>query len=193
MKLKFSVAAIVMALTTVAAHAQVGLYFNPIVSRVSISTPDTGPFAFLGQNTTSRIFGGVMLGGYYEFSHQPKFDVGVDLRDEIEHSNNASLNSFLIGLRVSTKPMVFQLKPYVEIVGGEGRSESPLSPVHVTKAEYGAFVGVDKRLGRHVDWRILELGYSSVTTMSSAIYDSSKSIPAAKMINASTGFVFRIP
>ena len=193
MKLKFSVAAIVMALTTVAAHAQVGLYFNPIVSRVSISTPDTGPFAFLGQNTTSRIFGGVMLGGYYEFSHQPKFDVGVDLRDEIEHSNNASLNSFLIGLRVSTKPMVFQLKPYVEIVGGEGRSESPLSPVHVTKAEYGGFLGLDKRLNRHVDWRILELGYSSVTTISSAIYNGPTPIPAAKMINASTGFVFRFP
>ena len=193
MRLKFLLPAFALALSTAAAHAQAGIYLNPIFTRVSISTQDTGPFAFLGQNKTSRIFGGVMLGGYYEFSHQPKFDVGVDLRDEIEHSNNASLNSFLIGLRVSTKPMVFQLKPYVEIVGGEGRSESPLSPVHVTKAEYGGFLGLDKRLNRHVDWRIVELGYSSVTTISSAIYNGPTPIPAAKMINASTGFVFRFP
>jgi len=193
MKWKSLLVASALALSTVAAHAQVGLYFNPIVSRISISTPDSGPFAFLGQNKTSRIFGGVMLGGYYEFSHQPKFDVGIDLRDEIEHGNSASLNSFLIGVRIVSQPLGLGMKPYLQISGGEGRSSSPLSPVHVTKAEYGAFVGVDKRLGRHVDWRILELGYSSVTTMSSAIYDSSKSIPAAKMINASTGFVFRIP
>jgi len=193
MKWKSLLVASALALSTVAAHTQVGLYFNPIVSRISISTPDSGPFAFLGQNKTSRIFGGVMLGGYYEFSHQPKFDVGIDLRDEIEHGNSASLNSFLIGVRIVSQPLALGMKPYLQISGGEGRSSSPLSPVHVTKAEYGAFVGVDKRLGRHVDWRILELGYSSVTTMSSAIYDSSKSIPAAKMINASTGFVFRIP
>jgi hypothetical protein len=193
MRLKFPVAAAVLALTTVAAHAQVGLYLNPIVSRVSISTPDTGPFAFLGQNTTSRIFGGVMLGGYYEFSHQPKFDVGIDARDEIEHGNSASLNSFVIGLRVVAKPMAFAMKPYLEIVGGEGRSESPLSPVHITKAEYGAFLGVDKRLNRHVDWRMIELGYGSVSTISSATYSGPTPIPAAKLINASTGFVFRFP
>jgi len=193
MKWKSPLVASVLALSTVAAHAQVGLYFNPIVSRISISTPDTGPFAFLGQNKTSRIFGGVMLGGYYEFSHQPKFDVAIDLRDEIEHGNNASLNSFLIGARISSQPLAFGMKPYLQIMGGSGRSNSPLSPVHVTKAEYGAFLGVDKRLNRHVDWRILELGYSSVTTISSAIYDGPTPIPAAKMINASTGFVFRIP
>jgi hypothetical protein len=193
MKWKSLLVASALALSTVAAHAQAGLYFNPIVSRISISTPDTGPFAFLGQNKTSRIFGGVMLGGYYEFSHQPKFDVGIDLRDEIEHGNNASLNSFLIGVRIVSQPLAFGAKPYLQIMGGSGRSNSPLSPVHVTKAEYGAFLGVDKRLNRHVDWRILELGYSSVTTISSAIYDGPTPIPAAKMINASTGFVFRIP
>jgi len=193
MRLKFLLPAFALALSAAAAHAQAGLYLNPIVSRVGISTPDTGPFAFLGQNKTSRIFGGVMLGGYYEFSHQPKFDAGIDLRDEIEHGNNASLNSFLIGARIAGHPGVFGIKPYLQIMGGSGRSNSPLSPVHITKAEYGAFLGVDKPLNRHVEWRLLELGYSSVTTISSATYGGPTPIPAAKMINASTGFVFRIP
>jgi hypothetical protein len=81
MKLRFLVPAFALALTTIAAHAQIGLYFNPVVSRVSISTPDTGPFAFLGDNATSRIFGGVDFGGYYEFAHYAKADVSVDVRD----------------------------------------------------------------------------------------------------------------
>ena len=134
-----------------------------------------------------------MLGGYYEFSHQPKFDVGIDLRDEIEHGNNASLNSFLIGVRVAGHPMALGMKPYLQIMGGSGRSNSPLSPVHITKAAYGGFVGLDKPLNRHVEWRLLELGYGSVTTFSSATYGGPTPIPSAKLLNASTGFVFRIP
>lgn len=193
MKWKFLAPAFALTLLTVAAQAQVGLYLNPIVTRVGISTRDTGPFAFLGQNTTSRFFGGVMLGGYYEFSHQPKFDVGIDLRDEIEHGNNASLNSFLIGVRVAGHPMAFGMKPYLQIMGGSGRSNSPLSPVHITKAAYGGFVGLDKPLNRHVEWRLLELGYGSVTTISSATYGGPTPIPAARLLSASTGFVFRIP
>jgi hypothetical protein len=193
MKLKFPVAAFVLALTTVAAHAQLGLYFNPIVSRVGISTPDTGTFAFLGANKTSQIFGGVDYGGYYEFSHQPGLNFGVDARVIDEHGNNASLDSFLIGLRVSTRPMAFNLRPYLQIMGGEGRSKAPQSPVHITKAEYGAFLGLDKKLNQHVDWRVLELGYTSVSTISSATYGGTTPIPAAKLINASTGFVFRFP
>ena len=48
MKLRFLAVAAVLALTGLRAHAQIGLYFNPVVSRISNSTADTGPFAFLG-------------------------------------------------------------------------------------------------------------------------------------------------
>ena len=56
MKLRYYATVVVLALTTVAAHAQVGVYFNPIAIRVSNSVADTGPFAFLGENTKSRVF-----------------------------------------------------------------------------------------------------------------------------------------
>jgi len=43
-----------------------------------------------------------------------------------------------------------------------------------------------------VDWRVIEVGYGSVITMSSYLYGPT-SQPAAKLLNFSTGFVFRIP
>ena len=194
MKLRFPVFVFAFALTTtLAAHAQTGLYLNPLITRVSNSTPDTGPFAFLGQNGTSATFGGVDLGGYYMFVHYPGFDIGVDIRDEIQHGNNASLNSFMVGPRLAFKPVSYGLKPYVQVAVGSGRSASPESPAHTTKLEFAASVGVDKSLGKHVDFRAVEIGYGSVTTTSSQIYGGPTSIPAARLLNFSSGFVFKLP
>jgi hypothetical protein len=193
MKLRFLVPALALALTAIAAHAQVGIYVNPIVSRVSNSTADTGPFAFLGDGQTSQIFGGVDFGGYYNFAHYAKMDVGADMRDTLQHGNNASLNSFMVGLRVAAKPMAFNLKPYGQLSAGAGRTRPPLSNAHIERLEYGIYGGVDKPLNKHVDWRIVEISYGSLTTISSATFLGTTPIPAARVLGFSTGFVFRIP
>jgi hypothetical protein len=193
MKLRFPVLALALALTTVGAVAQGGLYLNPIVSGISISTPDTGPFAFLGQNTTSKIFGGVVFGGYYDVYHQPKFDISLDVRDSIVHGDDAALNSFLFGLRVAAKPTHRSFRPYGQLSLGAGTSKSPLSPVHATRFIFDVAAGIDHPLNRHVDWRVVELGYGSTTTISSYLYDGPTVIPAAQIFHVSTGFVFRIP
>lgn len=194
MKLRLLVPSLALALTTMAAHAQVGLYLNPVISRVSISTPDTAPFAFLGPDTTSRIFGGVDFGGYYDFAHYAKADVGLDLRDIIQHGNAASLNSFLVGLHVEAKPMAHSMKPYAQVSFGEARTKSPFSSIHVSKLEYAVFAGLDRPINRHVDWRIVEVGYGSATTVSSNSFGTVTAVPiaAAKILNFSTGLVFRI-
>jgi hypothetical protein len=194
MKLRFLVPALALAVTTIAAHAQVGIYVNPVVSIVSNSTADTGPFAFLGDGQTSQIFGGVDFGGYYDFAHYAKFDVGADMRDTFQHGNNASLNSFMVGLRVAAKPMAFNLKPYAQLSVGAGRTRPPLSNAHIEKLQGGIYAGVDKPLTKHIDWRIVELSYDSVPTISSAIFlVGTPPIPAARVLGFSTGFVFRIP
>lgn len=192
MKLRLLVSSLALALGTMAAHAQVGLYLNPVVSRVSNGTPDTGPFAFLGQDTTSRIFGGVDFGGYYNFAHYTKADIGLDMRDTIQHGNSASLNGFLVGLKVQGKPTEHNFKPYLQGSIGAGRTKSPLSPIHIEKLEVDIFAGVDKSLNKHVDWRIIEVGYGSVQTIASSTFGGTPTIPSAKLLNFSTGFVFRI-
>jgi hypothetical protein len=192
MKLRFLASALALAITTIAAHAQVGIYVNPVVSRISNSTADTGPFAFLGSGQTSQIFGGVDFGGYYDFAHFSKADVGVDVRDAFEHGNNASLNSFLVGLRLAAKPMAFAgLKPYAQFSVGAGRTKAPKSNATIERLQYGIYVGADKALAKHVDWRIIEVSYGSVDTISSQTFNGPTPVPAARILTFSTGLVFR--
>jgi hypothetical protein len=191
MKLRFLVPALALAITTIAAQAQVGVYVNPVVSRISNSVADTGPFAFLGSGQTSQIFGGVDFGGYYDFAHFSKADLGVDARDVLEHGNNATLNSFLVGLRLAAKPMSFGgLKPYAQVSVGDARTKAPKTSSHLNRIQYGVYVGADKALAKHVDWRIIEASYGSVDTMSSQTFGGPTPIPASRILTFSTGFVF---
>ena len=193
MKLRYLVSTLALALTTLAAQAQIGVYVNPIFTHVTNKVPDTGTFAFLGQNGTAQMFGGVNLGGYYTFSQGPHFDLSVDIRDEIEHGNNALLNSFLVSPRLQLHPTIWNTRPYAQIAIGAGTTHSPINQAHTTKPEFGGFIGADKALAKHVDWRIIEIGYGSLTTTSSNIYGAGPvPIPAAKLLSISGGLVFRI-
>jgi hypothetical protein len=191
MKLRFLVPALAMVAMAGVAQAQVGVYFNPVVTRISNSTADTGPFAFLGDGNTAQTFGGVAFGGYYDFDHEAKFDIGADMRDAIEHGNNAEINSFLVGVRLAAHPEHSRWRPYAELAVGDGHTRSPKNPVHVNKLEVDGFLGVDYKLGRHIDFRAVEIGYGEVTAINSSLYGGPTSIPEFRLLNFSSGFVFR--
>jgi hypothetical protein len=195
MKLRYLATVVVLALTTVAAHAQVGvgLYFNPLATRASNSVKDTGPFAFLGQNSTSQVFYGFDMGGYYDFFHATNLDTSFDVRYSDMHANNALLKNFMVGLKVSAHPFARPIKPYIQLSAGLGTTKSPNSTVHVSKGTYAVFGGVDYTLAKHVDFRALEIGYGSLTTSSSATVGAGGNIaiPATKLVSFSSGLVFR--
>jgi hypothetical protein len=192
MKLRYLATVVVLALTTVAAHAQVGLYFNPIAIRVSNSVPDNGPFAFLGQNSTSNVFYGYTLGGYYDFYHAGKLNAGFDMRFADLHANNAMLKTFVVGVRVAGQPTTRPFKPYLEAAIGAGYTKAPVNTVHIRKPDYALYAGVDYSFSHHVDFRMLELGYSSLITVSSATVGAGGdiAIPASNLLSFSTGLVF---
>jgi hypothetical protein len=193
MKFRWVVALLSAALMTSAAHAQIGVYFNPIVTRVSNSTADTGPFAFLGDGKTSQIFGGLSMGGYYDVPSKTPSPLrfGVDIRDEIEHGNNAMLNSFLVGLRVSGR-LHSGWQPYAQVSVGAGTTRSPYSAVHTTDVVFKGYGGLDYHVKKHLDVRAIEIGYGPLTTVSSSkIGGSTPTIPAAKLLSFSGGLVFR--
>jgi len=192
MKLRLLVPCLALALLTIGAHAQAGLYLNPSFVRISNSKADTGPFAFLGDNTTSRMFYGVMIGGYYDFYHAAKLDVGVDIRDNIIHGNNASLNDFSIALRVSPKPTLFVFKPYGELAVGAASSKPPTSSVHRSKASIEGRVGIDYPVAKHLDLHVIEVGYGTADTINSGNFGSGISFPNSKLLSFSSGLVFRI-
>ena len=194
MKLRYLATVVALALTTVAVHAQVGLYLNPIAIRVSNSVADSGPYALLGEKSTSNVFYGYNLGGYYDFLHSGKLDTGFDMLFNDLHANNAMLRNFLVGVRVSGKPFQSAFPALPPSLHRRGASpESPYATVHVSKVDYAFFAGVDYTLAHHIEWRIAEIGYGALSTVSSATVGAggNVAIPPSKLINFSTGIVFR--
>jgi hypothetical protein len=139
------------------------------------------------------VFYGYNLGGYYDFLHSGKLDTGFDVRFSDLHANNAMLRNFLVGLRVSGKPFSRPFRPYLEATIGDGSSKAPNSTLHISKVDYAFFGGVDYRLAQHVEWRVAEIGYGALTTVSSATVGAggTVAIPPSKLVNFSTGLVFR--
>jgi hypothetical protein len=197
MKLRYLATVVGFALTTVAAHAQtsgnVGLYLNPIAIRASNTIAESGPYAFLGQDSKSNVFYGYNAGGFYDFYHSGNFSTGFDMRFADLHANNAMLREFLVGLRFADQPFKRPYKPYIQVGIGDGSTKAPDSTVHISKVDYGIFAGVDHPLGHHVDFRIFEVGYGSLATVSSATVGGGGNIaiPSSTLIHFSSGLVFR--
>ncbi len=172
---------------------QIGIYATPMASHISNSTADTGVFSFLGDGTKARFFEGFGVGVYDDLLHGEKFDAGVDARLNILRGAGAQLTSFLVGGRLVYKPANSNIKPYVQVSGGVGNSKPAHNPLSSSKAEYAVAGGLDYRLGRYVDLRVAEIGYSSIETVSSnTARVGTTALPASQMINISTGIVFRL-
>lgn len=193
MKLRSLVIVLFVTLFAHAARAQIGLYVNPVAIRISNSTLDSGPFAFLGTNTTSRFFYGVDFGGYYEAAHTPALDLAADVRDVYVNGNRSILNSFLVGARVSGHPGGGRLKPYLEPFVGVGSTHSGLNPRKSSKILYGVFGGLDYAVHKRIDIRAIEVGYGSLPTINSQLFQGAFAYPSSTLITFSTGVVFRIP
>ena len=126
MKLRSLAVVVVLTLSTLAARAQTGIYLNPVAERISNSI-DEGPFAFLGQDITSRVFYGYTLGVYNDFYHAGKLSAGLDVRLSDLHANNAMFKSFLVGARVTGSPLFRPFKPYAQFSFGSGTTKAPAS------------------------------------------------------------------
>ena len=191
MRLRYVLAAVVLAAVAASARAQVGVYINPVFTKISNNIADTGPYAFLGEGSTSRNFGGLDFGAYYNIKHGPGAKFGVDVRDTTVHSNNASLNIFSVAARVESAPLVHGIRPYAEIAAGAANSKAQQSQIHTTRGMFGIFGGIDYPLTPHIDFRIVELGYGSITVQNSFIYGGPNPIGASRMVEVSSGLVFR--
>lgn len=180
----------VLGLGTVGAQAQAALYFNPIVTRASNSQVDPGNFAFLGAGNTSALRGGVSIGGSYMFQGKGRLAFGLDARDEWQGGSDSLLNSFLVGARVAGH-VGDRFKPYLQVSGGAGTTRAPLTKVRTTKGMAKVYVGADYALTRHLDFRIAEIGFGTLTTVSTAQYNSALSYSADSLISFSSGLVVR--
>lgn len=194
MNLRFATLTGTLILATCSAHAQIGVYATPIFTRATNAKPDSGDFSFLGAGATSRVFSGFGFGAYDDLFHSGRIDAGIDMRASIQNGNGAHLNQFLVGARVAFRPASVPIKPYVELYGGVGGTRAALNPLYANKPEFGVATGLDYHLRRHVDFRVIEVGVSSLQAISSGLVQGTTALPpSARLLNVSTGIVFRFP
>lgn len=182
------------AATNVHAQSQgnFGLYLNPLATRFSNSQTDNSTSSFLGPNTTSRVFWGLQMGGYYDFFHSGPLTAGFTMRWSDQHGNNAAIRNFQVGLRVSGA-VGTRLHPYAEVTVGDASTKPESATVRVNKAAYTVYGGADYSLAKHVDFRAIEVGYGSVNTASQSTVGAGAgaNYPASTLLSFSSGFVFR--
>ena len=85
------------------------------------------------------------------------------------------------------------IKPYAQFSVGAGTTRAPTNNVHLTRFLPSVAVGADYTLNRHFDWRIVEVSYGSLATVSTSSIGSGPFIPNARLLGFSTGFVFKFP
>jgi hypothetical protein len=198
MNVRSLIVGVLIAAAPIAIHAQTGIYVNPMAMRISTAKADSGLYAFLGQNSTSAVFWGVNFGAYHDFKTPYSFMAGLDVHDSILHGNGAEINNFDAGLRISGHPSANHVgfKPYIEPFIGSATTRAPFTVIRQTRLEYGVSGGVDYETHHHVDFRLIEVGYTSLTTISTETTGGAPPntpIPGSQGITFSAGFVFRFP
>jgi hypothetical protein len=192
--------------TTVSAHAQLGIYGEFTVNRLSnIASsplaPPSIPAANAPANSVDPLGG---TGGiYYDFLKLGPIKLGADLRGSILTTKRgayinfngpgARIYSSLGGIRAAFHTPLAPLKPYIQVSAGLGRSDYGLfssgssSPnaMH-NNFEYEGLAGLDVKLLPVLDWRVAELGYGGLSSFGT----NSHNYPIKQV---SMGFVFHLP
>jgi hypothetical protein len=129
---------------------------------------------------------GPTFGMYRDTSHTTPVHLGYDVRASFVGGGGVSMQDLLLSPRISLHMRMIPLSPYAQIGGGITRvsqTGTPSTTTTNTEFEYQILGGVDWTLLPHVQWRVLEYSYGSVSGMGASF--NPKSI--------SSGVVFRIP
>ncbi len=204
--------AVVVVACTTSAYAQVGVYGEFTVNRLSNiasspqpQPPDSTGSAFQRANTVDPLGG---TGGvYYDFLKLGPVKLGADLRGSILTTKRgaylnfdgpgARIYSTLGGIRGSFHTPVKVLKPYIQVSAGLGRSDyglyvnrpasaQPLPNLIFSNFEYEGLAGLDIKVLPILDWRVAEFGYGGLDPFGT--YSHNYPIKQVSM-----GFVFHLP
>jgi hypothetical protein len=148
-------AALLFAFPCLHAKAQLGVYGKLDLLRHT----DTN------SNSSHTLYGGG-VGLDYTFFHAGPLRVGADVHGDAASGDNYSYRSLLFGLPVGVKFPVLPLKPYIEPVAGvggakyTGQTAIGLTNSYTSRLTYGFVGGVAFTVLPHVDWRVIEVGYT---------------------------------
>jgi hypothetical protein len=156
--------------TSVAAHAQTGIYAEFGGSKIDAPSNDW-------------IYGPT-FGVYHDFYSVPFFHLGADLRGSVLGvSQTTTLTSGLLGPRFSLHPHVLPAMPYLEALGGIGYYDYGNGQGSNTQFEYQFLAGIDVTVLPRLDWRIIEFSYGGLSALDGTLHPKT----------LSTGLVLRLP
>jgi hypothetical protein len=126
---------------------------------------DIDHYTDTNSNSAVMVYG-AGVGIYDNFIHLGPVQVGGDLRGDLSSGNRYSYRSVLIGLPVGVKLPLLPVRPYLEPVAGvdgskyTGSTAPGITTSHSYKLAYGFVGGVDWTVLPHIDWRVVEAGYT---------------------------------
>jgi hypothetical protein len=184
MKLRWLTILLGLSISFATANAQVGLYGKFDAVRFTASST--------GINPASAWYYGPGAGIYYDFLHLGPVALGTDLRGNFLSGNQQKFRSALFGLRLSAKPPLIPIRPYLQgSVGIGGPTHSGLDGVgtiYSNKFQYQVIGGLDFTLIPHLEFRVAEMSYGRMSGIS-----GSSSAPVSTLFTISTGLVVRFP
>jgi hypothetical protein len=175
-------------MSSVAAHAQTGIYATFDASRRSSTNVFLSPPTAADNTATAWLYGPT-VGFYYDFLHLGPVHLGSDVRGEFVHGGGFTRDSFLVGARLSVHPPLLPVKPYLQASVGLAHSKGIISGNYSNNPEYQIAGGVDFTILPRIDWRVLEVGGGSLLnyTYGSGVNQTNN------IVTFSTGIVFRLP
>jgi hypothetical protein len=159
------------------------LFFATTVSLAQLGIYAGFTDAKLDTANTSRFNGGT-FGAFYDGSHFPLLNLGIDLRGAVLPSNSVTkVNSITAGPRLVLHLPHVPLRPYGELLLGEAHIQTGqgVAATDASGLDATAAAGIDLRILPHLDWRVLDYSFSRLNAAHT--YQNS----------FTTGLVFRIP
>ncbi len=177
------VLSIVFAFSANSAIAQFGVYGEYSATHIPTES-------FFG--ASAAWYNGFSVGAYDDFLHAGPIGVGFDLRGGYAKANGAGSYSVLVGPRLTIKPPLLPIRPYIQAsvgLGGLSLNTGPGINSHTSgRLEYGVLGGLDYTIFPHLDLRLPEIGYLRT-------HADQFSGPAApeNLLTLSAGVVLRLP
>lgn len=152
----------------------------PAALHAQLAVYGTGTGATFSNAPKSVGYGGT-VGIYKQAGHALNtVSLGLDARGTFVGRDGFNFYTGAVGPRLAIKPHVIPLSPYLEGLVGIASFNGGSGTGSSTKFNYQIAGGLDATILPHLDWRVIDVAYSAV---------SSQSISA---VNFSTGLVVRL-
>jgi hypothetical protein len=171
MKLRSIAILFALAVASVAAHSQAGVYGSFDAEQFTRVGVNVRPDAPGSANTDRPWLLGPTFGAFYTINHIPKLGtlhtgpiaIGLDARGDIFRGSSIgwpggtySRADALVGLRITPRHLILHMAPYIQGSAGEGHTKLPHALNYTNNWSYQFAIGADRKLKGRVDWRVVE-------------------------------------